>query len=451
MRYFLSLFAAISDRPALIWRNNEVSYGSLLQQITEGKKRLEEQSVTAGAVVALWVDSPVSAVAWLLASLDASHIVIPYAGTSGSRFREILDIAEAEWVVDLRDEKPDCCRGTETTGTHPLYARLRESGHPGLVLFSSGSTGKPKGTVLDASRLLKKYETRRRDHRTLAFLLFDHIGGLDTLFYALSNGSCLVFPEERTPDGVCATIERHRVEVLPATPSFLNLLLLSEAHKRHDLSSLRWITYGAEVMPETTLRRLVDLFPNVRFLQKYGTTEVGTLRSKSREPGSLWLRIGGEGYQTRVVDGILQIKSEAAMLGYLNAPSPITEDGWFDTGDEVIQEGEYLRVLGRKSDIINVGGEKVFPAEVEDVIRQMPNVAEAIVYGEANLILGQVVCARVTLVSPETRTEFFERLQGHCRPQLEPFKIPVKVVLADAPPLTERLKRTGPRTERDPV
>src|SRR5262249_53483516 len=139
----------------------------------------------------------------------------------------------------------------------------------------------------------------------------------------------------RTSEGICRTIARHRVEVLPAAPSFLNLLLLSEAHRRHDLSSLRYITYGAEVMPQATLDRLAAAFPGVTLLQKYGLTELGTLRSHSRANDSLWVRVGGEGFQTRVVDGLLQVHAESSMLGYLNAASPFTEDGWFMTGDAV--------------------------------------------------------------------------------------------------------------------
>ena len=107
------------------------------------------------------------------------------------------------------------------------------------------------------------------------------------------------------------------------------------------------------------------------------------------------MRIGGEGFQTRIVDGILHIKAESAMLGYLNAPSPFTNDGWFVTGDSVVQDGQYLQILGRKSEIINVGGEKVYPAEVENVIQQMDGIAEVTVYGEKNPIVGNIVCARV--------------------------------------------------------
>ena len=89
-------------------------------------------------------------------------------------------------------------------------------------------------------------------------------------------------------------------------------------------------------------------------------------------------------YKTRIIDGNLQIKAESAMLGYLNAPSPFTEDGWFITGDEVLQKGDYIKILGRRSEIINVGGEKVYPAEVESVIQELDFVSDVEIYAEKN-------------------------------------------------------------------
>ena len=71
---------------------------------------------------------------------------------------------------------------------------------------------------------------------------------------------------------------------------------------------------------------------------------LGVLRSKSKSNDSLWVKVGGDGYETRIVDGILQIKAESAMLGYLNAPSPFTDDGWFITGDEVLEKDGYIRI-----------------------------------------------------------------------------------------------------------
>ena len=318
---------------------------------------------------------------------------------------------------------------------------LRERKHPGLVLFSSGTSGDPKAAVHDFTFLLDKFRVRRKALNTLNFLLFDHWGGLNTLLHTLSNNGVTVTVRDRSPESVCRLIQEFRVELLPATPTFLNLMLISGAYKNYDLSSLKVITYGAEPMPQSTLDRLAEVFPNVVLQQTYGLIEVGVLRSKSRENGSLWVKLGGEGFQTRVVDGMLQIKTASTILGYLNAPSPITADGWFMTGDAVEQDGEYFRILGRKSEIINVGGEKVYPVEVESVIQGMENVLEVTVHGEKNPLLGNIVCAKVRLVEPQDPQQFTESLKRFCQGRLERFKVPVKVTVLDQQHFGDRFKK----------
>jgi acyl-CoA synthetase (AMP-forming)/AMP-acid ligase II len=289
--------------------------------------------------------------------------------------------------------------------------------------------------------ILEKFKVPRSGQRTIPFLLYDHIGGLNTLFYTLSNGGCMVTVQDRTPDGVLRAIDRYKVELLPTSPTFMNLILLSEAYKRYDLSSLKVLTYGTEPMPAITLRRFHEILPTVRLLQTYGLSEVGILRSKSRSSDSLWVKVGGEGFETRVVDGTLQIKAQSAMLGYLNAPSPFREGGWLDTGDLVEVDGEYVRFLGRRSELINVGGEKVYPAEVENIIKEVDNVADVIVYGEDNPIVGQIVCAKVNIVAEEEQQSVAARIKKHCRTHLKDYKVPVKVSVSDAKQHGDRFKK----------
>ena len=293
----------------------------------------------------------------------------------------------------------------------------------------------------DLVYLLEKFKASRKAARTLVFLLFDHIGGVNTMFHVLSNAGSLVTVQERTPEAVCALIAEHKVQVLPTSPTFLNLLLLSEAWQRHDLSSLEIITYGTEVMPESTLARLRAVLPHVTLQQTYGLSEVGILRAKSKSSDSLWVRVGGEGYETRIVDGLLEIRARSAMLGYLNAPSPFTEDGWFRTGDAVDVDGDWLLIKGRRSELINVGGEKVYPAEVESVLQEMEGVEDVTVSGEPSPITGMLVRAKVKLLQPESLPEFRRRMQAYCRDRLPAFKIPQKVVLVDNDLHGERFKR----------
>ena len=326
--------------------------------------------------------------------------------------------ANSTTLVEIDQQDQGTVTELSKRRNHPLMARLRAADKAGLVLFSSGSTGRPKAILHSLPELLKKFRKPRHCYRTLTFLLFDHIGGFNTLFYTLANLGCVVTAADRGVASVCAVIEKHRVELLPTSPSFLNLLLLSEAHESYDLSSLELITYGTEVMPERTLRMANAAFPKARFLQTYGLSELGILRSKSESDDSLRVKIGGEDYKTRVVDGRLQIRARSSMLGYLNAPSPFDADGWFDTGDSVIREGDYYRILGRQSDIINVGGQKVYPAEVEQVVAEMNGVIDVSVKGEEHLMLGHIVTATIQMAEPVPAVRMRKRVAEHCRGRL---------------------------------
>jgi long-chain acyl-CoA synthetase len=428
---------------AMVWQDSTWSYADLLELVAEAGLALDTYGLPAGRVVSLEGDYSPRAVAMLLALADRAAVLVPLTSAVPGERDGFLEIAEvSDRVVTGAGDGWHLTPGPG--GDRPgseLTWRLLEAGRPGLVLFSSGSTGTSKAALHDLTALLEKFKVRRHSLRTLTFLLLDHIGGLNTLFYALSNGGTVVSLERRDPDAVCAAIQRHRVELLPTSPTFLNLLLMSEAYRRYDLSSLRRVTYGTEVMPQSTLDRLHQVLPGVELLQTYGLSEVGILRSKSRDSSSLWVKVGGEDFQTKVVDGVLWIRARSAMLGYLNHPSPFDADGWFNTGDLVEVDGEWLRFLGRRSEVVNVGGQKVYPAEVESVLLEMPGVRDAMVVGERSPITGQVVTARVNLEREEPLADFRRRLRAHCRERLAPYKVPVKVELVTEAQYSLRYKR----------
>ena len=443
--FFLERFAEEGEKNAIVWQDQVYDYPHLLARIAHWRQRLADENIRPGTVTVLEGDFSPETVALLLALIEQACIIVPLTPALAPKKAEFMDTAQAEISFVFTDDDQVSIKKLPFSGRHELYDRLRAAGHPGLVLFSSGTTGRAKAILHDMKHLLKKYTVKRKDFTTLAFLLFDHIAGLDTLFYVLSNGSCLVTVSDHLPDTVCRAIEKYRVEVLPVSATFMNLLIFSEAHTRYDLSSLKYIAYGSEVMMESTLKKSAALFPGVTILQKYGTTEVGTLRSKSKSSDSPWVKIGGEGFKTRVVDGILQIKAHSAMMGYLNAPSPFTEDGWFVTGDTVEVDGEYYRIYGRHCDIINIGGEKVFPTEVENLIQTFANVAEVVVYGEKNNITGNIVCADISLVRPEDEKDFIVRLKKFCLQRLQPYKVPIKIKIVDRLALSERFKKVRRR------
>ena len=438
--FFLERFRKNQTGDAMVWHDKVYSYRDLLNYIEKDMAELKEK-ISSPMVVSIEADFSPHSAALLLVLIELGCVIVPLTESVAHKKDEFKDIAQVEAAITLNGDDSFSFEKEERLSNHEIIKKLKKEKHPGLVLFSSGSTGKSKAAVHDFLPLLEKFKVSRKCMRMMTFLLFDHIGGVNTLLYVLSNTGCIITLDSRQPDIVCRNIEKYRVEVLPTSPSFINLLLLSEAYKNYDLSSLKMVTYGTEAMPESTLRRFHELFPAVKLLQTYGLSEIGIMRSKSLSSDSLWVKIGGEDFQTRVVDGLLEIKAKSAMLGYLNAPSPFTEDGWFKTGDEVLVNGEYFRILGRRSEMINVGGQKVFPAEVESVIQEMDGVEDVAVIGEVNPMLGNIVKARVKLGKDEKVSEFKKRMRTFCKGKLESFKVPQKVELIDHMMTGERFKK----------
>jgi long-chain acyl-CoA synthetase len=439
--FILERIAARADQPALFWRGETYDGAWLATRVSQDIGLLRELGISAGAVVLLKGDYSPRNVSLLLALIQLRAIIAPLLPSSLVKTPSVVDLVNPSFRIDGSVEEGPVLEKGEQAEIHPLIRTLQDREVPGLILFTSGSTGKPKGVVHDFGRLLTKFEKPRPAMRTVNFLLFDHWGGLNTLLHCLSNSSSVVLPEMRTPDHICELLERHRVELLPASPTFLNLMLISKAYEGRDLSALRLITYGSEPMPSSTLAVLRRIFPMVELRQTYGLIELGVLRAKSMSSDSLWVKVGGEGYDLRVVDGMLQIKADSAMLGYLNAPSPFTDDGYFITGDRVELNGDYMRFLGRDSELINVGGQKVFPAEVEAVLLACDVVGEAVVYGQPNPITGKIVCADVQLRGNHDEAEARRVIRKFCAQSLEPFKIPVKIRFVDGGLTSDRLKR----------
>jgi long-chain acyl-CoA synthetase len=442
IKYFLDNFEVYNGQNALIWHNNIYTYSQLLARINHWRVALNDFS--KGTIVGLESDFSPETIAILFTLIEKNVIVVPLDINHSNKNSKKIEIAQLDYLIKVIKE--DEIKITKLLPAfnekNNLYKTIQQQGVPGLVLFTSGSSGQPKGALHDFSKLLAKFHVKRNALLTINFLLFDHWGGLNTLFHILSNGGTVVVLENRNPDYVCELIEKYKAELLPTSPTFLNMLVLSRAYERHSLKSLKVISYGAEPMPESLLKHLNTLFSDIKLQQTYGLIELGVMRSQSQDNGSLWVKIGGEGFQTRVVDGILQIKSDSAMLGYLNAKSPFTEDGWFITGDSVEVDGEYFKILGRKSEMINVGGEKVFPQEVENVILEIPEVEDVIVYAESNAFTGKIVCAKIKYNGTKTKAEVVKIIKTYCRTKIESFKVPVKIELVDKTFESDRFKKS---------
>ncbi|GAB1370894.1 fatty acid--CoA ligase family protein [Candidatus Kapaibacterium sp.] len=437
--FLLERFQNKSSNTALIWNEEDYSYQWLYDKINEFSIFINANKISQNSIVALRSDFSPLSVAMMLALIQHNCIFVPIS-FAVKTVDEFLEIAETEFLITIIDDKIELEKLNNKVN-HKILLNLKQEKHPGLILFSSGSTGKSKAAVHDFVPLLDKFKVERHTLRTITFLLFDHIGGVNTLLYILSNTGTIVAIKDRSPENVCMLIEKYQVELLPTSPSFIFMLLMSKAYEKYNIHSLKMVTYGTETMPETTLKKMHELFPNIELKQTYGLSELGILRSKSRDNNSLWVKIGGEGFQTKVKEGILFIKAKSAMLGYLNAESPFDDEGWFNTQDRVEVDGDWIKILGRVTEIINVGGQKVYPTEVESVLLEMENVKDVTVYSSPNPILGSVVSAKIVLENVEDLAALKKRIRLYCKDKLEQFKIPVNVIIDNNSQVSARFKK----------
>jgi len=436
---FLERLESHGDRECLVCDGGTHRYTDLLREFGSARDRIATLGIKRRSVVALRADYSLQSVAALFALLAARTTVamLPRDRVADA----LLADCHATALLDIDPQGHwNWTTLAASTERHPLLVAIEAAGDAGIVLFTSGSTGRPKAALQSMHRFLGKFGRPGKSFRTLAFLLFDHVAGLDTLFYTLSNGGTVVVTRDRSPSAVSRLIEDARVEVLSASPTFLRLLCLAGDDGERDLSSLKIITYGSEPMDPRTLALLNERFAGCRISQKYGTTETGSPLSASRANDSLWLKLGGDGMEMKVINGLLHLRSESTILGYLNAPSPLDADGWYCTGDLVEVDGEWIRFRGRSSDQINVGGEKVAPSEVEQAMLELDFVREAAVSGEANPIMGQVVVARIVLAEAIDERDAMRRIRVHCRSRLAPHMIPVKIQCVSASLSTSRQK-----------
>ena len=315
-----------------------------------------------------------------------NFIVVPLTDDTRSQHAYFFESALVDVIID-----GDSIKRIDHGKKHKYIQQLRLKKEFGLVLFSTGITGRPKA-ILHNSALLRKWSTTKRPSlTTLNFLLFDHIGGLNTLFLTLFSKGTSVAIKSRNVEDILSICSKYRIEVLPTTPTFLRMLLMSGLVPDKVSDSLQTITYGTEPMDQTTLDMLCSLLPKIDFRQAYGMSEIGIVPSKNKSRNSLFIKLGSDEVKVKTRGNELAILSQTRMCGYLNTESPFDADGWYYTGDLVEEMDGFYRIVGRTNEVINVGGLKFMPSEVERIALQFQGVAFAKAKGENNPITGQHV------------------------------------------------------------
>ena len=432
-----------NDQTAIIYDGKKYSYNELYIKIKEIESFIKDK-IKSGEVVAILADYSFVSIALFFALYENKNIIAPITSTSQKEIDGKVKESFSTKIINLENEKL-VITNIKSEASHKIINDLQTSKCAGLILFSSGSTGAPKAMIHNLDTLVDSYgDKKQKQINMLVFLMFDHIGGINTMLNILSMNATMIIPQNRNADDICKLIEEYKIAVLPSSPTFLNLILINRSYEKYDLSSLRMITYGTETMPEGLLGRLKAVFSKVKFLQTFGTSETGIAATSSKSSSSTFMKIDDENLEYKIVDNELWLRSKTQILGYLNrSMESFTNDGWFKTGDLVELDNEgFIKIIGRNKEIINVGGQKVLPSEVESVLLGMDEIEDCLVYGEQNAITGQSISCDVVLKHGIDDSGFKILVRKFCKDKLDNFKIPTRVNFVQKTEFTERFKKS---------
>ena len=335
---------------------------------------------------------------------------------------------------------------------------------PAAMLYTSGTTGEPKGCLLSHGNVYYKcrvytalHEWTARDRYFVPVPYFHIFGCMGGTAANCLVGSTQVVMDVFDPGEAMRLIEAERVTVFSGVPTMFITVLNHPDFGRYDLRSLRTGSIGAAPVPAEIMRRILDSEGGLGMdaLVVYGLTEAtgGTHWTRPGDP--LEKRVATVGLPTpeiedRVVDpitgaqvgpdeeGEVCVKGPTMMMGYYQKPEATAEklrDGWLRTGDMGVKDSDgYLRITGRLTDMIIVGGFNTYPAEIENFFLRHPKVLDVSIVGVPDPIMGEAVMAFVIPKAGESLTA--EEVAGFARGKIANFKVPKYVEIVDSFPLT---------------
>lgn len=458
------------EKTAIVHETVRITYQDLLSAVNRFAAFLTGEGVKERDVVGLHSDNSIAYVVAYLAAAKENLIVVPLdvRYTQEELMRIVEDCQPNYYVVDkfrplieqnsLATASPlkyfrdgDIELGlAQTTTPHVRHPRLHEDDF--VVQYSSGSTGRPKGILLTQKGLAHKLqnwcatlEINEQDV-FLNTLTLSHCYGLYVhTLAALFSGATLVMVSLNmiTPKRIALLIEEHGITVFGSLPYMFQLLSDLPANYTPDFSKVRYFISGSAPLNEKVARQFAARFGR-QINQVFGLTEIGliTFNKNVEDPmstGQLTINmearvIGDNGQPCADGEvGELVVRCASIANGYLAHPEDEQEmfkDGWLHTKDFVYRQNGYFYVAGRKSQFINVGGNKVSPTEIEACLANFTGIAESAVVGVADEFLGQRL---VAFVCTDQVIDLNDVLV-HCRDYLAPYKVPHQVLVVSEIP-----------------
>lgn len=469
------------SKPAVFFHDQPISFAQLREKVFKLASGLQDSGVTKSSKVAIYLPNCPEYIYSYLAIFCLGAVGVPLDFMlKEEELISCLSHAEADLVIAAVKNEVSLSKiqqkvssikkiilvsGEEegmlsfmdvlSIGSEEFGAVSIKDEDPALIMYTSGTTGKPKGILLNYRHLdgspqaMRHFVDLTSNDIKLSALPLSHIGGLIYIQNCICFGITLVLMERFIPLEFIRNIEKYKVTCFHIVPSmYLAILALKEIEK-FDLSSLRWaVVFGAPISPEA-LRRFHQYCPNAHLLNGWGLTEtcppntvipLGSNRLESVGKSAPWyeIKIFDEGDRELPVGeaGEVVIRGWVVMVGYYKDPEGTKEvmrNGWFHTGDlgRFDQEG-FLFIMGRKKEMIKVGGQIVYAPEVEAAVLKNEKVLEVAVIGIPDKLRGEAVKAFVTLKPQQDLSS--EDLRYFCREHLAHFKVPHEIEFRESLP-----------------
>lgn len=436
-----------------------VTYGELWEKVLLAAHGLRERGVEPGDRVMLAAPREPEFLYAYFACHLLRAIAVPYEpDIAPPRFESILELLRPRIVLTssrMPMETPKCnslalaalIPATDLPRTEEFIEP--DPGQPADILLTSGTTGKPKGVVLShgnilaAARNINQFIGNTVEDREAVALPLSHSFGLGRVRCQILAGGALILTRGfQFPKQMFEVMRSWRATGFAFVPAAWALLTRLTGEMLAEFSAqMRYIEIGSASMPRTEKERLMRLFPRTRICMHYGLTEASRsafiefhesrdrLDSVGRPTPNVAIRIvDEEGHELGPNEvGRIQLRGEHVMTGYWGTDPGESRDGaWFSSGDVGYRDQEgYLYVCGRVDDMINVGGRKVNPAEVEQALQRQERIADAVCVGTQDPITGEAVRALLVARPGDRELPSAEALADFLSARLENYKIPV--------------------------
>jgi acyl-CoA synthetase (AMP-forming)/AMP-acid ligase II len=494
---FLNIATAVCpDKTAIVFEDKRYTFSQLNERVNRLANGLIKMGAKKGVVIAFLQVNCNQCVEAYFAVAKTGAIYLPINFRAKEKeLTYMLNTAEASVLIagerylpiiqSIRPELHHLKHLISLEKPHPdmhFYEDIISSSSPDevttdiddrdttILMYTAGTTGSPKGVMLShtsfSTYVLENVSPPdpEADERNILTVPLYHVAGIQAMMAAIYGARTLVMERQFEPEEWMTLVEKEKANRAMMVPTMLKQLLDHPDFSKHDLSSIKVITYGAAPMPLPVIRKALDEFPGVSFINAFGQTETAStitalgpedhhITGTPEEKEKKLKRLASIGkpmadVEMKVVDddgktlgpnevGEILARGPRAMTGYWKdeekTKKTIDKDGWVHTGDiGYVDDDGYYFLAGRSSDIIIRAGENISPEELENVIREHPKVEDVAVIGVPDETWGEEPRAVVILKKGVPKSKEIENeIMEYCRQNLASFKRPRTVVFVD--------------------